>query len=395
MSAHCKELCLLFAALMAAACGPEESMPVEPAVARAAGTVCTANFTRGAGTDLWQTPGNWDTGAVPGTSDNVCIGTGFNVTLSASVPAINSLGSDGTLTVSSTLSIAAASVVNNTLTLSGTLTGNGDLTVTSTLNWTGGTITGSGGLTIASGASLNLAPTAAHSLFRTTNNAGTATVSGQGLNLGFGAIFNNQLGATFDIQNDSGIGYAGGATPTFNNAGTFQKSGGSATSSIGITFNNTGSVAVQSGTLNLPVGTSTGSFSTAAGTTLGLSSQTLSGNIAGSGNVVLSGNTNVNGSVIAGANLTISGTVNFNSGANLSGITVASPISGTANFNAGTVLGPLATPLAITGTANFSTGNSITLPSPTNLSGTLSGTDDLAINGTLNWTAAPSPGPGA
>src|SRR5262249_13839238 len=134
MSGHCKQLCLVLVALVAA-CGRDESMSLEPAVARNAGTACTATWTGLAGTGLLQTPGNWDPIGVPGPSDDVCIGDEFMVTLSASVPAINSLHCDGTLTVtvSNTLSIAAPSVVNNhALTLSGTLTGTGDLTVTST-----------------------------------------------------------------------------------------------------------------------------------------------------------------------------------------------------------------------------------------------------------------------
>ncbi len=89
-----------------------------------------------------------------------------------------------------------------------------------------------------------------------------------------GAVFNNQTGGTFDAQNDVQIFRGTGALSTFNNAGTFQKSAGTGTTTIGgasfpVAFNNTGTVTVLTGTVAIAGGgTSSGSFNSAAGATL-------------------------------------------------------------------------------------------------------------------------------
>ncbi len=61
----------------------------------------------------------------------------------------------------------------------GTLTGVGDLTATNTLNWTGGTMSGSGSTTVAAGAAFNLSGMLDLES-RTLDNAGSATWSGDG-----------------------------------------------------------------------------------------------------------------------------------------------------------------------------------------------------------------------
>src|SRR5437660_8498769 len=53
--------------------------------------------------------------------------------------------------------------------------------------------------------------------------------------------------ALFDIQSDMTMPFAGGVQPVFNNAGTFRKSVGTGTSSIGIPFYNSGLVEADSG----------------------------------------------------------------------------------------------------------------------------------------------------
>src|ERR1700687_325377 len=232
---------LLLAGLLGG-CGPEAD-PKQAFLSHGAVNVCSVNWTGLAGNGLWQTPGNWNPLGVPGPSDSVCIGPAFNVTLSATVPAINSLTCDGTLSVSDTLSIASESMINM-FTLTGTLTGSGNLTVSSLMNWTG-TISGSGQLAIPFGATLNIP--GANLSGRTVNNDGTVVMTGTFYITG-GAVFNNR--ALFDIQSDNPIRGDG----TFNNTGTgtFRKSMGSGTGGVesGPTFNNAGAVQVQTGTLS-------------------------------------------------------------------------------------------------------------------------------------------------
>ncbi len=79
---------------------------------------------------------------------------------------------------------------------------------------------------------------------------------------GTGSVINNT--GTWDAQTDGAaiVNYYLGAT-SFNNSGTFKKSAGTGTTSISIAFTNTGTVDVQSGTLNV----SGSSFKQTAGIT--------------------------------------------------------------------------------------------------------------------------------
>ncbi|WP_157951120.1 Calx-beta domain-containing protein [Cyanothece sp. BG0011] len=80
------------------------------------------------------------------------------------------------------------------------------------------------------------------------------------------SIINNNVGSTFDIQEDS-TGFIGifnniGVNNTFNNAGTFLKSAGDDNFTINILFNNTGTVAANNGIL-----TFSGNYTQSAGDT--------------------------------------------------------------------------------------------------------------------------------
>ncbi len=87
-----------------------------------------------------------------------------------------------------------------------------------------------------------------------------------------GGSFTNAAGATYDLQSDANIGQSG---YPFNNVGLFKKSGGTGTCTLSVAFNNQGgTVEVDSGTLQMPVGqtsTSTGgTFNVVAGALLDL-----------------------------------------------------------------------------------------------------------------------------
>jgi hypothetical protein len=208
-----------------------------------AGTVLLAvgNLTVGsAGLTL-----NFAPGLFQWTSGTLTIPTGTtltnNGTVTATPPGAISFVSNGTLVNNGTITLSG----NGVLTSSGTgpLTNNGSLTLsgigqkglTATV-----TNTASGTLTLA-GAGLKFFSGA-------ITNQGTMTQSDTGNLLLNGDTLTNQAGALYALQSDAGFLAAGG---TFINQGTFQKSGGTATSAIDSFFRNPGTVLALSGTLGI------------------------------------------------------------------------------------------------------------------------------------------------
>ncbi|MGO9542420.1 MAG: hypothetical protein ACLPN2_17710, partial [Terriglobales bacterium] len=309
----------------------------------------TNEWTGTAGDNRWTTATNWSSGAVPVSTDNVCIASTFTTaitigTLGTTNQTIASLDSGaplaitaGPLTITGTATFAADLTLSGTLTLngtssmttleqgSGTLGGSSTLTVSGVLTWSGGTESGTGTTNANGGMTLTVEPFLSG---RTLNNTKVATWNGSAFLMENGAVVNNQAGATWDHENDSNIQFEGGTTPVFNNAGTFEKTGGTGTSGGGvgasITFNNTGSVTDSSGILflsNVGVcsGTCTGSWSVASGATLqlggGTTAAAVSGPISGAGTVQFTtGTVNYTGAYdVTGGTQTTNGTVNFTS----------------------------------------------------------------------------------
>lgn len=170
-----------------------------------------------------------------------------------------------------------------------------------TLNWSGGTILAR--TTVAAGAVLNVSGPQDKRWAGTLNNAGTVNWSGTGVvRLGdwnfTGMTFNNLAGGVFEASGDALMMREASNDPhTFNNAGTFRKSGGTgATELRSVIFNNTGAVEAQSGTLSFS------SFMQSTGMTH------LSGTITSSSPLdirggVFAGNGIIGGSVVNGASL--------------------------------------------------------------------------------------------
>jgi phage baseplate assembly protein gpV len=288
-------------------------------------------------------------------------GGGGNVTV------LGSYSVDTTNLISSTVNFAHDSTVDNLNLSGGALTGLNKVTVTGTLNWTGGTMSGAGS-TVSTGA-LNISGTTGKILdTRTLTNAGTATWTGSDIQLSNRAVFNNQAGASFDAQTAATFGSGFNASGTFNNAGSFTKSQSSDPTVIGITFNNSGTAEVQNGTLRLNTGSSSGSFTVDAGTTLtfnGNHTLTAASSVGGTGKVQFTaGTTTVLGSFAPGDTVTVSGgTVNFASDVDLAALT----------FTSGTITGTGV--VTVEGTVNW-TG------------GTMSGAGNTVSNGTLNVSNA-------
>jgi hypothetical protein len=186
--------------------------------------------------------------------------------------AIDSLGtfqvSGGTVAITTDLDIGG--LVNHTLgnlqidsttTLAsfaqsgGFLTGSGTVTITGPATFTdnNGNVEekGTGTTDLKGDGTLNGTANLLLDGTRVFENEGTfAWQSGNIIFLSQGATIDNAAGGTFDDQTDGSIStFVAGATVT--NAGTFRKSAGPGTTQIQTAFDNTGTVEVDSGTLDI------------------------------------------------------------------------------------------------------------------------------------------------
>jgi hypothetical protein len=244
------------------------------------------------------------------------------------------------------------------LTLSGgELTGLGTVTVNGLLTWTGGAMTGLSGTTnlsrtIANGGMLISGPGDQSLTARTLDNAATATWSGS-IHASDGAVVNNLPRAVFDAVGNVALdgSISTPFPPVFNNAGTFRKSAGTGTTRVNVRFSSTGVVEVQTGTLLLGPGNSTGTFTVPAGTTLVFAGQNLlpTSRVSGAGDVLIN----------------------------------ALGIAGTYEVTGSTV---------VQGTATFSVD--VTLPNLTFSSGGVTGDATVTVTGVLQWLGGTMAGRG-
>ena len=133
---------------------------------------------------------------------------------------------------------------------SSTLSGTGALTIANVMNWTAGTMDGTGRTVISPAATLSLANPNFIGLQRTLENAGTVTWTGPGIIGLLNGVITNRAGAVFQALNASRLAFSGGGC-RFDNSGTFRKFGETGTMAIdaGIRFNNAGTVDIRSGIL--------------------------------------------------------------------------------------------------------------------------------------------------
>jgi hypothetical protein len=407
---------LTLAAAVAAVLGQASSVPA----------AVVTWVTAGPGTLQWATATNWSTGLLPGADDDVVINVAGLPTVnyatitstinSAAITNADLTVSSGTLTVTNafthvggTTTVQGGSLLLNGLSsmaalnfTSGTLGGSGTVNVAGLTTWAGGTMAGPG--TTNANGGIAISGNNVHDLSggRVLNIAGTATWSGntfaEGGRIGFGGgaqVNNSGLWLDQNAFNGSIANLGGGGT--FNNTGTYTKSGNTTTAvSSAIVFNNTSSgagtgvVNVNAGTLDLSGGgTSNGTFNLAAGTTLDFSFDTYTFNNvstgASAGRLLVSGATlNVNGAFAhAGATEMTSGVLNVGtsyaaSTYQMSGGTVSGPgtlnVAGLTTWAGGTMAGP--------GTTNANGGIAI---SGNNVHD-LSGGRVLNIAGTATWS---------
>jgi hypothetical protein len=132
---------------------------------------------------------------------------------------------------------------------SGTLGGSQMVTVLSQMNWTGGTMSGSGRTLIPPGATLNIANTVSLT-GRTLENGGTILWTAGNFGVS-GAVITNRAGALFEARTATGLNYTSNPGSRFDNAGTFRRTVSTGTNTVfgGMAFNNYNTVEIQTGIL--------------------------------------------------------------------------------------------------------------------------------------------------
>src|ERR1022692_2756414 len=333
------------------------------------------------GTGNWNAAGNWSPAQLPTAADNAIItniGT-YTVTLpqgsTGTAGSVTVGGGSGTQTLAidrATLTISSASVINanghlDFLVAQSVLTGAGNLMVNGTLNWTNGTMSGTGTTTIGGGGVLAI-ESGGVTLGRTLNNGGTGTWSGGNLTMSAGVVFNNLAGGTLDITADGHV--MGSATTPINNSGLFRQAAGTAGTIVTAPFNNSGTLDVLAATLNLNLGgTHTSTMSNALGATLnfGGGSHVLASSsfVTGAGVLSMSGNTTT---------LTASGA--FDTGSTLSVTAGTATLASTCNLT-----GAILNISGANSVVNFNSSGSVAVVNLTG--GTLGGTSPITVTGLL------------
>jgi fibronectin-binding autotransporter adhesin len=255
----------------------------------------------------------------------------------------------------------------------GSLLGNMTITVLGLTTWTVGTIGSAGSsLLVSANGGLTMSTASVKSFNGgTLLNNGVATWTGGQLTCINNAVFSNAPAALLDLQSDGSAFGTFSGNPRIMNAGILRKSSGSGTTTVGIPCNNSGSVEVNSGTLALTVGDSSGSFTVAPSNLLSVNGTALlspSASISGAGNFAVTTGATItnNGSLhIDGTNTFSGGTIAFNGNCILTNAPVI--------VNGGTVV--------VSGAGTIAPG-SLTISA-----GSLLGNMTVTVSGPMTWTA--------
>jgi len=245
----------------------------------------------------------------------------------------------------------------------------GTLTLNTSFNIADGTGTD---LSILSGGTLNMATGTTLGITGNLDNSGTINWSGGTINLGTG-ILNNS--GTFNFTGNNNIQNISGTNALNNLAGgTITKSVGSGTSDIQAPFNNAGTVNVNTGTLRgsttTSVFTNSGSINLSGGSQLSL---LFSGSMTFNAGSVISGNGQVR-LVTTAVNLALETPAGIT--VQVSGVVTGTgslKVDGTLNWTTGTIGVPTQVPAGAT--VNFTTASSKTLNAA------------FTLDGTGNWTS--------
>lgn len=284
--------------------------------------------------------------------------------------------------VSATLTVLADVIAQNFELTGGILDGNANFTVTGTLDWSGGTMTGSGLTTIASTAELNLNTAATKTMQRSIDNFGATTwMDTGGINSGNSAVFTNHPGGTFNIQNDRTFAFnLGGGTSQFVNlaGATLLKSlSGGSTIFSSLPFVQQGVVSVNTGVLSFTGGgTSASPFSIAEGARLDFAA----------GTYTLAAGSGLTGMGVArlnGATLSVVADTSAENFELMNGVLTGGEdftVTNRFDWMAGAMTGIGATNIAASADFNLNGAGTKTLQRPINNSGTATWTDTGGIN---------------
>jgi hypothetical protein len=193
----------------------------------------------GAASGDWNGATNWTPNLVPGSNDNVVIDTGATVTLNTSADCASVvLGGPNPL----------GGLGGNA---SPNLTGGGTLSVRQSLYWRSGNMSGSGRTVLETGAALilDMDNPAGLNLSTRTLELGGETFWTAAVDLFLNnAVITNRAGAVFHVVGSGSINFSS----SFDNAGTFRKSGNTGTTKFAsaANFNNYGTVEIETGTLH-------------------------------------------------------------------------------------------------------------------------------------------------
>ena len=211
-------------------------------------------------------------------------------------------GSRFNLTAGAATLAAGCNVTGTTLSISGGVLNFNSASTVAMVNLTGGTlgetspVTVTGPLTLGGGTITNALVSANGGKLINPANAIWSAGSFTGAN---GAVFSNLFGATFNNTFDGNFSAGAGATPTFANAGLFQKTGGTpplGKTAIDFQFINTGTVEVQISTLRYVINQQTAGLTLLDGGGLDAQAQPiqlLGGSLVGTGLVTLANTENV------------------------------------------------------------------------------------------------------
>jgi len=211
------------------------------------GFALTCIWTGAAGDGIWGNQTNWSTMTVPTASDKVYI------------------TNDATFTININDDIYVS-----TLIIGGT-SGSGTITV----NWNRDWIYG-GTLVLGQNAVFNILNSDEHILSGTITNYGRINWKDGYWDFNNGSRLENESGALVDVQCDLTLSCIGPKNSVINNAGTFRKSAGGGETDISptpaVALNNSGTIDVESGTLNLyGSGTNSGMINVASASTFAMS----------------------------------------------------------------------------------------------------------------------------
>jgi len=289
---------------------------------------------------IWGLASNWDLSRIPTLGDDVVISRVagvYTITHSSGSTSIDSLLCDENLTLSGgVLSLMNAGKTNR---LNGSFL------------WTVGTVGGVG--TLETHGSTEISGASAKQIDGSVRNHGSTVIRGtSSLRGSTGAVYENTVGAWFDLDGDGTPlnSITAGTQPVFSNAGAFRKTSGAGTSIVDFVFNNSGTVDAQTGTIRFDRGGQLGGTYTGAGVnslssgtfdladrTVVVSSGTLK--LTGSGKIVGSGGW-ISGSTFVWESGSIEGTVGIDtaSAAEISGSSAKNLAASSTVRNKGTIV---------------------------------------------------------